>query len=79
MYKNCVKRGLDFFLALMVVIIGGIPMLMLALLIRLESPGPALFRQKRIGKDGRVFEIMPTPPRSFYRNSQVMCRGMWRR
>lgn len=58
MYKNGVKRGIDCILALLVLLIGGIPMLIVALLIRLESPGPALFRQKRIGKDGKVFEIL---------------------
>lgn len=29
-----------------------------ALLIRLESPGPVLYRQERVGKNGRVFSIM---------------------
>lgn len=58
MYKNGIKRALDCILALLVLIVGGIPMLIVALLIRIESPGPALFRQKRIGKDGKVFEIL---------------------
>lgn len=58
MYKNGLKRMIDVILALLVLIIGGIPMLLVALIIRLESPGPALFRQKRIGKNGRVFEIL---------------------
>ncbi len=31
---------------------------LIALLIRLESPGPVLFRQQRIGKDGRRFEML---------------------
>jgi sugar transferase (PEP-CTERM system associated) len=30
---------------------------LLALLIRLDSPGPALFRQARVGQGGRVFEL----------------------
>lgn len=58
MYKNGLKRGIDCVMSLLVLLIGGIPMLIVALLIRLESPGPALFRQKRIGKDGKVFEIL---------------------
>ena len=57
-YKHGIKRVIDCVIALLVLIIGGIPMLIVALLIRLESPGPALFRQKRIGKDGKVFEIL---------------------
>ena len=32
--------------------------LLTALLIKLESPGPSLYRQERVGKNGRVFTIM---------------------
>lgn len=58
MYRNCIKRGVDCVIAALAGLIGLIPMLLVALLIRLDSPGPALFRQERIGKDGRVFEIL---------------------
>ena len=58
MYKNGMKRMLDILISLPVLIIGAIPMAIVALLIRLESPGPAIFRQKRIGKDGKVFEFL---------------------
>lgn len=34
-----------------------LPLLLVAMLIRLDSPGPAIFRQERMGKDGRVFTI----------------------
>ena len=30
----------------------------IGLLVKLESPGPVLFRQKRVGKDGRPFEML---------------------
>ena len=29
-----------------------------AIAIRLESPGPVLYRQRRVGKDGRIFELL---------------------
>ena len=32
--------------------------LLIAALVRLETPGPALFRQRRIGYDGRPFQIL---------------------
>lgn len=57
MYKHFLKRVFDIFLALVGIIIGGIPMLLIALFIKLDSPGPVLFKQDRIGKDGKVFKI----------------------
>lgn len=57
MYKNGVKRILDIILSLVGILIGGIPMLIVALLVKLDSPGPVLFCQNRIGKDGKVFQI----------------------
>ena len=58
MYKNGIKRVLDIIIAVLGLVIGAIPMAIVALLIRLESPGPAIFRQQRIGKDGKVFEFL---------------------
>ena len=51
------KRAIDLGITIMVLPMM-IPLLaLIALLIRFDSPGPALFKQKRVGKDGRVFEI----------------------
>ena len=58
MYKNGIKRMLDIIIAVLGLVIGAIPMAIVALLIRLESPGPAIFRQQRIGRDGKVFEFL---------------------
>ena len=58
MYKNGIKRVLDIIIAVLGLAIGAIPMAIVALLIRLESPGPAIFRQQRIGRDGKVFEFL---------------------
>ena len=49
------KRPLDIGLALLAVPIAVPLLLILGLLIRLTSPGPALFRQVRIGRGGRPF------------------------
>jgi lipopolysaccharide/colanic/teichoic acid biosynthesis glycosyltransferase len=57
MYKKYGKRILDVILAVFGLIIVGVPMLIVAALIRLTSPGPAVFKQERIGLHGKVFVI----------------------
>ncbi|MEN6583440.1 MAG: sugar transferase [Armatimonadota bacterium] len=49
------KRGLDLIAVSIGLIIGAPLAAAIAILIRLSSPGPVLFRQKRIGKDGKAF------------------------
>jgi polysaccharide biosynthesis protein PslA len=51
------KRATDIVLSLMAIIALAPLMLMLAMLIKFESPGPVLFRQRREGLNGRTFEI----------------------
>lgn len=52
------KRALDFTVSLVLLIVLAPFLLASMLAIRLSSPGPALFRQERVGKDGRLFEII---------------------
>ena len=56
MYKS-VKRALDFVFSLFALIVFSPVMAVAAVLIKLDDGGPALFRQKRPGKDGRIFEV----------------------
>ncbi|HZW29097.1 MAG TPA: sugar transferase [Isosphaeraceae bacterium] len=53
-----VKRGLDLIGAVAGLILLGPLMLALALLIRLDSPGPVFFRQQRRGRNGRLFRML---------------------
>jgi lipopolysaccharide/colanic/teichoic acid biosynthesis glycosyltransferase len=52
------KRILDLCLGTFSILLFGPLMLILALGIRLSSPGPIYYRQKRIGKDGVPFEML---------------------
>lgn len=55
--SQLLKRTLDVVVSL-AVLVGFAPLwLLLALAIKLDSPGPVLFRQKRVGRDGKEFEI----------------------
>ena len=57
MYKY-VKRGLDLTIALIMLLVLLIPMIIIAICIKLEDKGPALFKQERTGKDGKNFKLM---------------------
>ena len=50
MYKKVCKRLVDIILSIIGIVICLIPMLIIAVLIKLDSPGPVLFKQKRVGK-----------------------------
>ncbi len=51
-----IKRVFDVAFSAAVLAFCAIPLAVLALLIKLDSPGPVLYRQKRLGYKGRVFE-----------------------
>ncbi|NLC67992.1 MAG: sugar transferase [Clostridiaceae bacterium] len=53
-----VKRLIDFFGSLLGLIITFPTIIIIAILIKLTSKGPVIFRQDRLGKDGRVFKII---------------------
>ena len=57
-YRDYIKRVLDLLIAIPVLIVAAIPMLLTALAIKLDSKGPVLFRQERLGKGGKVFRML---------------------
>lgn len=56
-WYDFVKRLFDFIFAFMGLIICLIPMLIISAAIRLDSPGPVIFRQERLGLNGKPFTI----------------------
>ena len=58
MYRKWVKRLLDILLSGAALVVLCIPMGIIALWIKLDSPGPVLFRQKRVGKNKVLFDIL---------------------
>lgn len=58
MYLHFFKRLLDIALSLCGIVLLGVPMLLIALIVKLDSPGPALFLQKRVGRHKRYFYIL---------------------
>ena len=58
MYRNGLKRVLDFILSLAGLILLSPVLLIIALIIKLTSPGPVFFKQKRVGKNKTYFNIL---------------------
>lgn len=52
-----VKRTLDIVVSAVALLIAGVPMALIAVWVRLDSPGPALYRQERLGLNGKSFWI----------------------
>ncbi len=56
-WQSVIKQVIDFVGALVMLVLAGLPMFIVALLIKLTSPGPVLFRQQRSGLNGSPFTI----------------------
>ncbi len=73
-YARWGKRGLDLGAGLVILLVSGLPMLVIALLVRLEDGGPVFYRQERIGRDGRAFLL--TKFRSMVRGAEHRGAGI---
>lgn len=58
MYRDHIKRLLDLILSLGAAVVLAIPMGLLALWVKLDSPGPVFFRQRRVGAGKTHFNIL---------------------
>jgi lipopolysaccharide/colanic/teichoic acid biosynthesis glycosyltransferase len=56
-YARLGKRAFDLFISAAVLLVLGVPMLIIAALIKLEDGGPVFYRQERIGLDAVPFEL----------------------
>ena len=68
-FNNTLKRAADVSLAGLAIILGAPLWLALAAAIRLDSPGPVLFRQERAGRYGKPFQVYKF--RSMHQNAEA--------
>ncbi len=68
-YGMC-KRMLDIVLSLMGLAVMCLPMVIIGLLIKLESPGPAIFVHQRFGKNGKELPLLKF--RTMHMNAEQM-------
>lgn len=58
MYKYFFKRLIDIIISFIGIIILLLPMLIIAIIIKIDSKGPSLFKQKRLGKKKKIFTVL---------------------
>ena len=74
-YAKYIKRISDMVCSFLLLAISWPVLLIAALLIKLDSEGPVIFRQERIGRDGRVFQMLKF--RSMQVNSEHTGSGVY--
>ena len=58
MYNKFFKRLIDLVLSFFAIIILALPMLVIALIIKIDDPGPVFFKQKRVGENKTHFYLL---------------------
>lgn len=58
MYQNILKRIIDIIISFIAIIVLALPMAVIAVIIKIDSPGPVFFKQKRVGKNKKHFSIL---------------------
>lgn len=53
-----IKRVFDLVLSIFTLVVLSPLLILIAILIRIDSPGPVIFHQKRVGENGRLFEML---------------------
>lgn len=75
MYNHFFKRLIDIILSFLGIVVLSPLLIIISVAIKIDSPGPVLFKQKRLGKNGKVFEILKF--RSMYVNSENKGTGVY--
>jgi exopolysaccharide biosynthesis polyprenyl glycosylphosphotransferase len=56
--SRMVKRVFDLVVAACMLVVAAVPMAAIAIAIKLDSRGPVIFRQRRVGRNGKIFELL---------------------
>ena len=72
--KLFIKRAMDIVVSALVILLSLPLWIILPLVIRLESPGPAFFSQERVGRNGRLFRLFKF--RSMVKEAEAMQQSL---
>lgn len=74
-WADLMKRTVDVAVSLLILVIFFPVMILTAIVIKLDSPGPALFKQERVGQDGKPFTVMKF--RSMRADAEKLTGPVW--
>jgi len=74
-WEQSMKRVMDVTVSLLVLVLGMPLWLAIGLLIRLTSPGPAIYKQQRVGQHGRIFTLYKF--RTMYVDAEARTGPVW--
>ncbi|MGX6447889.1 sugar transferase, partial [Patulibacter sp. S7RM1-6] len=69
-----VRRALDVVVSAAALAVLALPLALVLLAVRLESPGPPIFRQRRVGREGREFDVLKV--RTMVQGAEGMGAGL---
>lgn len=74
-WSSVLKRLSDIVYAIFALLVFGVPMIVIAIIIKLTSRGPILYSQERMGLDGRTFKMLKF--RSMRTDAEVQTGAVW--
>lgn len=74
-WEKVTKRLMDIIIPIIVLIVASPLMLVIALLVRMTSNGPAVYRQKRVGRNGKIFTMYKF--RTMYQDAEAKSGPTW--
>jgi len=74
-WNSCLKRAMDLSIGGLTLVLFSPLMLVIAVVIKLTSPGPMLYRQERMGLDGKRFRILKF--RTMVKNAEQTTGPVW--
>ena len=74
-WEEVLKRTLDVFVATTILVTGSPIWLLVALFVKIDSPGPILYKQERVGRNGKMFKMLKF--RSMYSDAEKQSGPVW--
>ncbi len=74
-WEKVIKRLIDILVSLIVLLVGLPVWILIAVLIKIDSKGPVIYKQERVGKDGKIFTLYKF--RSMIENAEAITGSIW--